>query len=154
MGTMVQKFIVEDVKKASSLMPAHIALVNPDGTPYTGPVAAHVDPSTGTAQQIIEALIAAGIMADDAEEASIQTMAAPMVDAASEADADDTEESNVQTMAAPMNVEAAPEANAGEAEEVKPTMDNTAKEIRSYAEAKGIEVPSKATKAEMLELIG
>lgn len=130
MGTMVQKFIVEDVEKASSLMPAHIALVNPDGTPYTGPVAAHVDPSTGTAQQIIEALIAAGIMADEAEESSVQTMAAPM------------------------NVEAAPEADADEAEEPKPTMDNTAEEIRSYAEAKGIEVPSKATKAEMLELIG
>lgn len=130
MGALVQKFIVEDVEKASSLMPAHIALVNPDGTPYTGPVAAHVDPSTGTAQQIIEALIAAGIMADEAEESSIQTMAAPM------------------------NVEAAPEADADEAEEAKPTMDNTADEIRSYAEAKGIEVPSKATKAEMLELIG
>lgn len=102
---LVQKFIVEDVSKASSIMPAHVALVNPDGTPYTGPVAAHVDPSTGTAQQIIEALIAAGIMADDAEEA-------------------------------------------------KPTMNNTADEIRTYAEAQGIEVPSNATKAEMLELIG
>lgn len=33
---LVQKFIVEDVEKASSLMPAHIALVNPDGTPWTG----------------------------------------------------------------------------------------------------------------------
>ena len=130
MGTMVQKFIVEDVEKASSLMPAHIALVNPDGTPYTGPVAAHVDPSTGTAQQIIEALIAAGIMADEAEESSVQTMAAPM------------------------NVEVAPEVDADDADEAKPTMDNTAEEIRSYAEAKGIEVPSKATKAEMLELIG
>lgn len=125
MGTMVQKFIVEDVEKASSLMPAHIALVNPNGTPYTGPVAAHVDPSTGTAQQIIEALIAAGIMADEAEESSVQTMAAPM------------------------NADVEPEAD-----ETKPTMDNTADEIRSYAEAKGIEVPSKATKAEMLELIG
>ena len=122
---MVQKFIVEDVEKASSLMPAHIALVNPNGTPYTGPVAAHVDPSTGTAQQIIEALIAAGIMADEAEESSVQTMAAPM------------------------NADVEPEAD-----ETKPTMDNTADEIRSYAEAKGIEVPSKATKAEMLELIG
>lgn len=130
MGTMVQKFIVEDVEKASSLMPAHIALVNPDGTPYTGPVAAHVDPSTGTAQQIIEALIAAGIMADEAEESSVQTMAAPM------------------------NVEVAPEVDADDADGAKPTMDNTADEIRSYAEAKGIEVPSKATKAEMLELIG
>ena len=125
MGTMVQKFIVEDVEKASSLIPAHIALVNPNGTPYTGPVAAHVDPSTGTAQQIIEALIAAGIMADEAEESSVQTMAAPM------------------------NADVEPEAD-----ETKPTMDNTADEIRSYAEAKGIEVPSKATKAEMLELIG
>ena len=130
MGALVQKFIVEDVEKASSLMPAHIALVNPDGTPYTGPVAAHVDPSTGTAQQIIEALIAAGIMADEAEESSVQTMAAPM------------------------NVEVAPEVDADDADEAKPTMDNTAEEIRSYAEAKGIEVPSKATKAEMLELIG
>ena len=126
---LVQKFIVEDAEKASSLLPAHVALVNPDGTPYTGPVVAHVDPSTGTAQQIIEALIAAGIMADDIEEASIQTMAAPMADAASEVDADDAEES-------------------------KPTMNNTADEIRTYAEAHGIEVPSNATKAEMLELIG
>ena len=126
---LVQKFIVEDAEKASSILPAHVALVNLDGTPYTGPVAAHVDPSTGTAQQIIEALIAAGIMADDAEEASIQTMAAPMADAASEVDADDAEES-------------------------KPTMNNTADEIRTYAEAHGIEVPSNATKAEMLELIG
>lgn len=127
---LVQKFIVEDAEKASSLLPAHVALVNPDGTPYTGPVVAHVDPSTGTAQQIIEALIAAGIMADDIEEASIQTMAAPM------------------------NVEAASEADADDVEEAKPTMNNTADEIRTYAEAQGIEVPSNATKAEMLELIG
>lgn len=127
---LVQKFIVEDAEKASSLLPAHVALVNPDGTPYTGPVVAHVDPSTGTVQQIIEALIAAGIMADDIEEASIQTMAAPM------------------------NVEAASEADADDVEEAKPTMNNTADEIRTYAEAQGIEVPSNATKAEMLELIG
>lgn len=127
MGTMVQKFIVEDVEKASSLMPAHIALVNPDGTPYTGPVAAHVDPSTGTAQQIIEALIAAGIMADDAEESNVQTMAA----------------------VAPMSVDE----NQADTE-TKPTMESTADEIRAYATDHGIEVPSKATKAEMLELIG
>lgn len=128
-ASLVQKFIVEDAEKASSLLPQHIALVNPDGTTYTGPVAVHVDPSTGTAQQIIEALIAAGIMADDADEASVQTMAAPMVEAAPETDADD-------------------------ADETKPTMSNTADEIRAYAEAHGIEVPFKATKAEMLELIG
>lgn len=34
-----------------------------------------------------------------------------------------------------------------------PTMSNTAAEIRAYAEANGIEVPSKATKAEMLAAI-
>ncbi len=150
---LVQKFIVEDAEKASSLLPAHVALVNPDGTPYTGPVVAHVDPSTGTAQQIIEALIAAGIMADDIEEASIQTMAAPMADVAPEADADDIEEASIQTMAAPM-ADVAPEADADDVEESKPTMNNTADEIRTYAEAHGIEVPSNATKAEMLELIG
>ncbi len=126
-ASLVQKFIVEDAEKASSLLPQHIALVNPDGTTYTGPVAAHVDPSTGTAQQIIEALIAAGIMADDADEASVQTMAA----------------------AAPMSVDE----NQADAD-TKPTIESTADEIRTYATEHGIEVPSKATKAEMLELIG
>lgn len=33
-------------------------------------------------------------------------------------------------------------------------MSNTAAEIRAYAEANGIDVPSKATKAQMLDLIG
>jgi hypothetical protein len=32
-------------------------------------------------------------------------------------------------------------------------MSNTAAEIRAYAEANGIDVPSKATKAQMLEAI-
>ena len=56
-------------------------------------------------------------------------------------------------MAAPM-ADVAPEADADDVEESKPTMNNTADEIRTYAEAHGIEVPSNATKAEMLELIG
>lgn len=34
-----------------------------------------------------------------------------------------------------------------------PTMSNTAAEIRAYAAAAGVEVPSKATKAEMLAAI-
>lgn len=33
MGYMVQKFIVEDARKASQLMPQHIALVDPKGKP-------------------------------------------------------------------------------------------------------------------------
>lgn len=34
MASLVQKFIVEDVSKASSILPQHVALVKPDGTPY------------------------------------------------------------------------------------------------------------------------
>lgn len=30
---LVQKFIVEDASKASSILPQHVALVNPDGSP-------------------------------------------------------------------------------------------------------------------------
>lgn len=39
MPELVQRFVVEDAEKASSLMPQHVALVKPDGTPYlaTGP---------------------------------------------------------------------------------------------------------------------
>ena len=35
-----------------------------------------------------------------------------------------------------------------------PTMSNTAAEIRAWAKANGVEVPSKATKAQMLAAIG
>lgn len=57
MGALVQKFIVEDVKKASSLMPAHIALVNPDGTPWTG---------GGGSAEITDGSITTAKIADDA----------------------------------------------------------------------------------------
>ena len=33
MAHLVQKFIVEDVGKASSILPQHVALVSPDGKP-------------------------------------------------------------------------------------------------------------------------
>lgn len=54
---LVQKFIVEDVEKASSLMPAHIALVNPDGTPWTG---------GGGSAEITDGSITTAKIADDA----------------------------------------------------------------------------------------
>lgn len=44
-----------------------------------------------------------------------------------------------------MGLDAAPDAT--------PTMSNTAAEIRAYAEAHGVDVPSKATKAQMLAAI-
>lgn len=36
MASLVQKLIVEDAEKASSLLPQHVALVNPDGTSFSG----------------------------------------------------------------------------------------------------------------------
>lgn len=35
MGALVQKMVVEDASKASPLLPQRVALVNPDGTPYS-----------------------------------------------------------------------------------------------------------------------
>lgn len=47
MGYMVQKYIVEDAKKASPLMPQHIALVDPKGKPVqlggSAPAAGSID---------------------------------------------------------------------------------------------------------------
>lgn len=36
MGALVQKMVVEDVSEASPLLPQHVALVNPDGTAFSG----------------------------------------------------------------------------------------------------------------------
>lgn len=47
MGYMVQKYVVEDAKKASPLMPQHIALVDPKGRPVqlggSAPAAGSID---------------------------------------------------------------------------------------------------------------
>lgn len=118
---LVQKFIVEDVDKASPLLPQHIALVNADGSAYTGAVAAHVDPDTGTVKEVIQSLIAAGIMAATNAENALQTAALSEDDAAGEL--------------------------------AKPTEASTITEIRAYASQEGIELPSSATKAELLAII-
>ena len=49
MGYMVQKYIVEDAKKASPLMPQHIALVDPKGKPVQLGGSAPADGSITTA---------------------------------------------------------------------------------------------------------
>ena len=135
---LVQKFIVEDVDKASPLLPQHIALVNADGSAYTGAVAAHVDPDTGTVKEVIQSLIAAGIMAATNAENALQTAALSEDDAAGEAN------EVVDTASA--------DDTAGEL--VKPTEASTVAEIRAYAAQEGIELPSSATKAELLAIIG
>ena len=135
---LVQKFIVEDVDKASPLLPQHIALVNADGSAYTGAVAAHVDPDTGTVKEVIQSLIAAGIMAATNAENALQTAALSEDDAAGEAN------------------EVVDTASADDAagELAKPTEASTVAEIRAYAAQEEIELPSSATKAELLAIIG
>lgn len=135
---LVQKFIVEDVDKASPLLPQHIALVNADGSAYTGAVAAHVDPDTGTVKEVIQSLIAAGIMAATNTENALQTAALSEDDTAGEAN------EVVDTASA--------DDTAGEL--AKPTEASTIAEIRAYAAQEGIELPSSATKIELLAIIG
>ena len=75
---LVQTFIVEPAKKASPLLPQHIALFDAKGKPIdlgatvepataeapgTVKQAAHVDPDSGTVAEVVAALVAAGIMA-------------------------------------------------------------------------------------------
>lgn len=135
---LVQKFIVEDVDKASPLLPQHIALVNADGSAYTGAVAAHVDPDTGTVKEVIQSLIAAGIMAAANAENALQTAALSEDDAADEAN-EVVDTASVDDAAGELT---------------KPTEASTVAEIRAYAAQEGIELPSSATKAELLAIIG
>ena len=135
---LVQKFIVEDVDKASPLLPQHIALVNADGSAYTGAVAAHVDPDTGTVKEVIQSLIAAGIMAATNTENALQTAALSEDDAAGEAN------EVVDTASADDTA----------CELAKPTEASTIAEIRAHAAQEGIELPSSATKTELLAIIG
>ena len=62
MGHLVQKFIVEDVKEASPVMPAHIALVHPDGEPLSLPTKAKNPGAKATVAKLVEALVEAGLM--------------------------------------------------------------------------------------------
>lgn len=74
---LVRKFIVEDVEKASSILPQHIVLVDPDGNKWTGvtPAANVAKPADNTGDNlktavdgIIDALVASGLMSAAAEE--------------------------------------------------------------------------------------
>ena len=61
MGDLVQKFIVEDVSEASPIMPAHCALVRPDGAPAL-PAKAKNPGAKATEDELVEALVEAGLM--------------------------------------------------------------------------------------------
>lgn len=62
MAQLVQKFIVEDVGKASSIFPQHVALVSPDGKPLVVPKKVANPGASPTVANVVQALIDAGIM--------------------------------------------------------------------------------------------
>lgn len=62
MDHLVQKFIVEDVGKASSILPQHVALVSPDGKPLVLPKKAANPGANPTVARVVQALVDAGIM--------------------------------------------------------------------------------------------
>lgn len=63
MAQLVQKFIVEDAGKASSILPQHVALVSPDGKPLVLPKKVAANPGASpTVAKVVQALVDAGIM--------------------------------------------------------------------------------------------
>ncbi len=62
MSDLVQKFILEDASKASNIMPAHCALVHPDGEAVSLPKKAKNPGTKATVRQLVDALVEAGLM--------------------------------------------------------------------------------------------
>lgn len=62
MAYLVQKFIVEDADKASSILPQHVAFVSTDGKPLVLPKKVANPGASPTVAKVVQALIDAGIM--------------------------------------------------------------------------------------------
>lgn len=62
MAHLVQKFIVEDADKASSILPQHVAFVSTDGKPLVLPKKVANPGASPTVAKVAQALIDAGIM--------------------------------------------------------------------------------------------
>lgn len=62
MAQLVQKFIVEDAGKASSILPQHVALVSPDGKPLVVAQEGRQPRASPTVAKVVQALVDAGIM--------------------------------------------------------------------------------------------
>lgn len=61
---MGKQFVVDSNPQVDhSQYQGRIELFNEDGSAFAGRVAAHVDPATGTVADVVNALIAAGLMA-------------------------------------------------------------------------------------------
>ena len=80
MAALVQRMVVEDASKASPLLPQHVALFNPDGTPYAGGEA----PGAATASVAGVVRMAAAVpqvSAADASPAASETVTKAELDA-------------------------------------------------------------------------
>lgn len=102
MEGLVQKFVVEDASKASPIMPAHVALVHPDGSPVAFPRAAKNPGEKPTVAKLVEALVEAGLMeapasVDEAENAEAE--AAEKAEAAADGKAGAAEAENAEAVA-------------------------------------------------------
>ncbi len=62
MAQLVQKFIVEDTDKASSILPQHVALVSPEGDALVLPKKVANPGASPTVAKVVQALVDAGIM--------------------------------------------------------------------------------------------
>lgn len=62
MAQLVQKFIVEDAGKASSILPQHVALVSPEGEALVLPKKVANPGASPTVAEVVQALVDAGIM--------------------------------------------------------------------------------------------
>lgn len=62
MAHLVQKFIVEDADKASSILPQHVALVSPEGDALVLPKKVANPGASPTVAKVVQALVDAGIM--------------------------------------------------------------------------------------------
>lgn len=65
---MVQKYIVEDAEKASGLLPMHVALVKPDGTPVNLDGGGAPNATTTTAGLVKKSSGVASVASADATE--------------------------------------------------------------------------------------
>lgn len=80
---LVQKFIVEDARKASSLLPRHIALLSPDGTPWKGGGSTEIADESITAAKIADGVIPAVPGAATASAQGLVKKASAVTDVAS-----------------------------------------------------------------------
>lgn len=68
MGHLVQKLVVEDASKTSSLVEQHVALVAPDGTPFSS---AHAGAATSSKAGLVrKAAAVSPVQAADAADAA------------------------------------------------------------------------------------